>query len=62
MQCKDCTHQAVCMHRQEFDRLEGQLPTTGYPFKATVTCICYKQEQPQARNDLYGHLASKANI
>jgi hypothetical protein len=53
MQCKDCTHQTVCMHKGEFDRLEGMLPVTNYPFKPTVTCDCYKQEQPQARSGLY---------
>jgi hypothetical protein len=47
------------MHVKEFDRLEGQLPVTVYPFKSTVTCCLYVQEQPQARNDLRSQLSSK---
>ena len=49
MQCKGCTHQQVCMHKNEFDRLEGQLPKTAHPFKSTVTCSCYKQETDTVR-------------
>ena len=49
MQCKDCTHQAVCMHKDFFDTLKKMLPTTMFPFRATVTCDCYKQELPQER-------------
>jgi hypothetical protein len=48
------------MYIKEFDRLEGQLPVTGYPFKSTITCSCYKQEQPQTRNDLLSQLKSRA--
>jgi hypothetical protein len=49
MQCKECTHQLVCMFKTEFDKLEGQLPTTGYPFKSSVTCSLYRQEMAQPR-------------
>lgn len=56
MQCKDCTHQIICMHKGEFEKLEGMLPTTMPPFKTTVTCVYYKQEQPQVRSDVYGRL------
>ena len=44
MQCKICVHQTVCMHKQEFDRLEGMLPVTVYPFKSSVTCGCFREE------------------
>jgi hypothetical protein len=59
MQCKDCTHQTVCMHKAEFDRLEGQLPVTDYPFKSTVTCTFYRQEQPQSRAYTDNHLLNQ---
>ena len=58
MQCKDCTHQTVCMHKKEFERLEGMLPVTVCPFKSTVTCAYYKQELPQARAELVGQQLS----
>jgi hypothetical protein len=59
MQCKGCIHQAVCKHIFWLDKLEGELPVTAYPFKSTVTCCLYVQEQPQARNDLRSQLSSK---
>jgi hypothetical protein len=62
MQCKDCIHQAVCMHEQEFERLEGQLPVTGYPFKSTVTCEFYRREQPQARIGQFNQVDCKAKL
>jgi hypothetical protein len=41
------------MHKNEFDRLEGQLPKTAYPFKSTVTCGLYRKEEAQARGNAY---------
>jgi hypothetical protein len=49
MQCKICIHQQVCMHKQEFDRLEGALPITLPPFKSSVECSCFVKEAPQPR-------------
>ena len=49
MQCKDCTHQIVCQFKSEFNRLEGQLPVTQIPFRATVTCDYYEKELPRPR-------------
>jgi len=60
MQCKDCTHQAVCKHIFELNRLEGELPVTAYPFKSTVTCSLYVQEQPQLRSNLRSQLDGRA--
>jgi len=56
MQCKNCVHQTVCMHKTEFDRLEGQLPVTVYPFKSAVTCNLFRQEMAQSRNTLIGQV------
>jgi len=60
MQCKGCIHQAVCKHIFWLDKLEGELPVTAYPFKSTVTCGLYVQEQPQLRSDLRSQLDGKA--
>jgi len=59
MQCKDCTHQTVCMHKGEFERLEGQLPVTSLPFRSAVTCYLYRQEQPQARSGILDQFKQK---
>jgi len=53
MQCEDCLHQTVCMHKVDFGKISKQHPTTLHPFTTTITCICYRQEQPQARSLLY---------
>ena len=60
MQCKDCTHQTVCKHKQDFDTLNGQLPITVCPFNLTLTCSYYVQEQPQVRGTLCGPYTGKA--
>jgi hypothetical protein len=60
MQCKGCIHQAVCMHANEFNKLEEQFPITAYPFKVVITCSCYQEEKPVARYDLHSQLAHQS--
>ena len=53
MQCKDCTHNNVCMHKNEYSELAGKLPVTQYPFKTAVTCNYYRQETGNIRSTNY---------
>lgn len=61
MQCKDCTHQLVCMHKGEFNRLEGQLPVTDYFFKSAVTCSFYQKETGNIRDPFYQNITGQSN-